>query len=98
MGRKLGLFGGSDPFGGEELGRSPSNTMWPGPKPRLYHSLKIDFSAHSFSEPFTENSFYAQKVPIFAFFGKMTPYGKIFQILFRQNLSRHPSTCCVETS
>jgi len=22
------------------------------------HSLKIDFSAHSFSEPFTENSFY----------------------------------------
>jgi len=68
MGRKLGLFGGSAPFGGEELGRSPSNTMWPGPKPRLYHSLKIDFSAHSFSEPFTENSFYAQKVPIFAFF------------------------------
>jgi len=23
------------------------------------HSLKMKFSAHSFSEPFTENSFYA---------------------------------------
>ena len=39
-----------------------------------------------------------KKVSIFAFFGKTTPYGKIFKILFRKNLSLHRSTCCVQIS
>jgi len=35
---------------------------------------------------------------IFYFFGKATPYGKIFKILFRKFSSRHRSTCCVPIS
>jgi len=36
---------------------------------------------------------------IFASFGKTTPYGKIFKILFRKLFSsQHRSTCCVQIS
>ena len=35
---------------------------------------------------------------IFAFFGKTTPYGKIFKIMFQKFLSRHRSTCYVHIS
>jgi len=32
----------------------------------------------------------------FAFFRKTTPYGKFFKMMFRNFLSRHQSTCCVQ--
>jgi len=38
-----------------------------------------------------------EKIDFFAFFGKTTPYGEIFKILFRK-YSRHRSTCCVQIS
>ena len=30
------------------------------------------------------------------FFGETTPYGKIFKILFQNDLSQHESTCCIQ--
>jgi len=30
-----------------------------------------------------------EKIDILRSFGKMTPYGKVFKILFRRNSSRH---------
>jgi len=37
-----------------------------------------------------------KKFQFFAFFIKMTPYGKIFKILFQKDSSPHQTTCCVQ--
>ena len=39
-----------------------------------------------------------KKLIFFAFFGKTTPCGKVFKVLFRKDSSRHRSTCCVQMS
>ena len=39
-----------------------------------------------------------KKIQVLRFFGKKTPYGKIFKILSQKDSSRHRSTCCVRIS
>ena len=39
-----------------------------------------------------------KKMSFLSFYGKTTPNGKIFKILFRKDSSQHRSTCCVQTS
>jgi len=52
------------------------------------HSLKIDLSAHSFSEPFTENSFYGQKLYQHSKHMKLRPHCVI--MLIRGSLRMWP--------
>jgi len=65
----------------------------------LHVVSKQKFWVHNFTELWRpEVARRWKKFDFCVFFGKTTPYGKIFTTLFRKYSSRHRSTCCVQIS